>query len=782
MVNRKGRDRTETPKVGETVMKRFFPLTSLLVLVGLAILSLASAVQANQVVHFQAQLGNSGSPVPDGTYSASFTVYDDPVGGNALWFESRQVQVFDGVLSVKLGEVSPLDPTVFSPEFGEPYLEIEFNGEVLSPRSLLAAVPTSIVSQSVRGDFESSPGSIALNDSLTESGIEMSTVDTAVSFSLGSHFDPNKGVDIMPGGAIRFDATPSRWDARMGVWDASVENRINPAVWFSGDSLGGRIRLQDQVRDFALDSPTVTIDMWADSSAARIDLSQIQDQMVKQVLICADDTMPRVVIQDQFDGQIQDQLTLTQDFVSIQDQMPGGMQDQMNLNGAQLDFTQFNPGKAAPGYTASFGQDGILFTDMFNDTTLSASIYGQMSMRGFHMYDGSPSGYVLTSDAFGNGTWQPASGGNAADCGWVDDGSVVRLETISDRVGIGSNSPGSHRLYVESAYNGLGGSTIKAENFGSSGIAMWGVTNGSDATMVMSQRGTGDVMRLFSDSAGWVMNARSDGRVAVGDVVPQSRFDLIDWTPWGGYNHVQQGLNVEGTMDPDCPPGIYTHYGIRAEVNVNECDFTNAYGVVGIASGSGRNYGIYGRASGGATVDWAGYFQGNVRITGVLDQGSSTMSIDHPSDPDNMYLNHSGVSSPDMKNVYDGVALLDADGHATVELPEYLEDLNGDFRYQLTCIGGHAPVYVASEVDNNRFEIAGGLSGMKISWQVTGIRIDAFAQQNQVQVVVAKSHDEAGKFLHPEAFGLGQDMSVAAGLADASPEVMANDVVEGSAH
>ena len=40
-----------------------------------------------------------------------------------------------------------------------------------------------------------------------------------------------------------------------------------------------------------------------------------------------------------------------------------------------------------------------------------------------------------------------------------------------------------------------------------------------------------------------------------------------------------------------------------------------------------------------------------------------------------------------MKNVYDGVVSLDANGECYVELPEWFEALNCDFRYQLTSIG-----------------------------------------------------------------------------------------------
>ena len=87
-----------------------------------------------------------------------------------------------------------------------------------------------------------------------------------------------------------------------------------------------------------------------------------------------------------------------------------------------------------------------------------------------------------------------------------------------------------------------------------------------------------------------------------------------------------------------------------------------------------------------------------------------------------------------MKNIYDGNIILDENGEAWVQLPDWFEALNKDFRYQLTCIGGYAPVYIDEEISDNQFKIGGGQPGMKISWQVTGIRHDAYAEQNPIQV------------------------------------------------
>lgn len=159
-------------------------------------------------------------------------------------------------------------------------------------------------------------------------------------------------------------------------------------------------------------------------------------------------------------------------------------------------------------------------------------------------------------------------------------------------------------------------------------------------------------------------------------------------------------------------------------------------------------------------ADFAAFFEGNVMVTGELLKGGGGSKIDHPLDPENRYLYHSFVESPDMKNVYDGLVVLDANGQAAVELPNYFDAVNKDFRYQLTCIGGFAPVYIAEEISGSRFTITGGEPGMKISWQVTGIRNDAFAEANRIQVEVDKPANERGKYLHPEAHGVGEEFGI----------------------
>jgi len=143
-----------------------------------------------------------------------------------------------------------------------------------------------------------------------------------------------------------------------------------------------------------------------------------------------------------------------------------------------------------------------------------------------------------------------------------------------------------------------------------------------------------------------------------------------------------------------------------------------------------------------------------------VTKGSGSFKIDHPLDPANKYLSHSFVESPDMKNFYDGIVTLDASGSAEVVLPDYFEALNRDFRYQLTCLGGYAPVYISSEISGNKFTIAGGTSGLRVSWAVTGIRKDAYAVAHPIVVEELKAEKNRGRYLYPSELGQPADLAI----------------------
>jgi hypothetical protein len=147
-------------------------------------------------------------------------------------------------------------------------------------------------------------------------------------------------------------------------------------------------------------------------------------------------------------------------------------------------------------------------------------------------------------------------------------------------------------------------------------------------------------------------------------------------------------------------------------------------------------------------------------VTGAITAGVKDFKIDHPLDPEHKYLVHASVESSEMTNIYSGNVTLGPGGFAVVHLPAWVEAANGDFRYQLTCIGGFAGVYVAHEVEDGLFTIGGGIPGMKVSWQLTGIRRDAYARAHPIVVEEEKPDSERGLYLHPESFDQPEEKGI----------------------
>jgi hypothetical protein len=157
---------------------------------------------------------------------------------------------------------------------------------------------------------------------------------------------------------------------------------------------------------------------------------------------------------------------------------------------------------------------------------------------------------------------------------------------------------------------------------------------------------------------------------------------------------------------------------------------------------------------------FAGEFIGDVEVEGSLSKDSGSFKIDHPLDPANKYLYHSFVESPDMLNIYNGNVITDSNGDAVVALPDWFEALNTDFRYQLTVMGQFAQAVVASEVANHQFTIKTDKPNVKVSWQVTGIRHDAWANAHRIPVEEMKSAKERGFYKHPELYNAPPEKSV----------------------
>jgi hypothetical protein len=188
---------------------------------------------------------------------------------------------------------------------------------------------------------------------------------------------------------------------------------------------------------------------------------------------------------------------------------------------------------------------------------------------------------------------------------------------------------------------------------------------------------------------------------------------------------ISNGVSITGNFFGSLNTAV--EYLDNAATNVSVSG--NEYlGVINVASGAPATGSIE------SAYGYQQVFYGNVNVQGTLSKTAGAFKINHPLDPQHKYLEHSFVESPDMMNVYNGIAKLNAQGEAEVRLPSYFQALNKDFRYQLTSIGRFAPVYVKRTIHDNSFRIAGGKAGGEVSWQVTGIRHDAYADAHRIVV------------------------------------------------
>ncbi|MFI9328835.1 hypothetical protein ACIGZJ_14955 [Kitasatospora sp. NPDC052868] len=187
---------------------------------------------------------------------------------------------------------------------------------------------------------------------------------------------------------------------------------------------------------------------------------------------------------------------------------------------------------------------------------------------------------------------------------------------------------------------------------------------------------------------------------------------------------------------------------------------------VGAAGASLTGVGIVARGAIGIVAQGdqtAGEFNGDVQVNGTMTTTGGGFRIDHPTHPEERFLAHSLVESPERKNLYDGTATLDDKGEATVTLPDWFAALNSGLCYQLTPLDGPAPnLHVVRHPGGDGFTIRGGVPQGEVCWLVTGVREDAWAKANPLVVEVEKAPGERGRLLHPEAYGRPPEQGIPA--------------------
>jgi len=381
---------------------------------------------------------------------------------------------------------------------------------------------------------------------------------------------------------------------------------------------------------------------------------------------------------------------------------------------------------------------------------------------------------ALANTSAGGHTWNIISAGSgnaegAGNLGITDltGKSTIYLEGNTNTTNLtATGGLNAATLVVTST---AGAATIDADGFGQNA---GGVTpglrfgGGSSGEGIASNRVIGltkyglDFYTQFTRR----MSILQNGQVAVGTASPGAQLGVV--------------------ASSNAGPGVYSQGGSATPGSgQNGSDGIDSYGNTGDGAGNGGTGGLFSGGSAGSTgligegivvyggttecvgttcfpLNYAADIQGTLFVKNGSYQPAASMYIDHPLDPANKYLSHSTIESSEMKNIYDGNVTTDASGEAVVELPDWFEALNRDFRYQLTTIGQPAQAWIASKISNHSFTIKTDKPNVEISWQVTGIRQDAWANAHRTPVEQQKNEKERGHYLHPELYGAPEEMGI----------------------
>lgn len=360
-------------------------------------------------------------------------------------------------------------------------------------------------------------------------------------------------------------------------------------------------------------------------------------------------------------------------------------------------------------------------------------------------------------------------------------GSVANAAVIT---GINTNSgTGGYGIRGESSNASTSGVGVWGETAATSGSGVSGLATSSNGRGVtgLANANNGVTFGGFfraNSPAGYGVYADSNGPYGV-----YARSDLTGEASYGGYflatgTHARgvystvtspTGSTYAGVFNNNSDDGVAVYaetvgpqalYGVSAKATGTAyggyflSDSTGGRGVFGTTSSTSAGstpYGVRGATS-VSTLGYAVYALGDMGASGV-----KPFRIDHPHDPENKYLLHYSSESPFPQNFYNGNVVTDEKGYAWVDLPTYFNDINTNFKYQLTVVDSSDDFVLAKvtdEISGNRFRIRSSAPRVKVSWMVFADRNDERVRFSRPTDVREKSETERGKYQHPEYFGM----------------------------
>jgi hypothetical protein len=658
------------------------------------------------MMKFSGVLTDVNSKPLTGTVGVTFALYKESQSGTALWMETQNV-IPDktGHYSVMLGSTTSqgLPSDVFSS--GEArWLGVQIQGQAEQPRTVLMSVPYALKAADAETIGGLPPSAFMLALPLSSNGGSISRGAISSSTSIAT---PESSNVTTTGGTVNV----------LPLW-TSKTNIQSSAISQTGSGATAKIGI-------GTTTPSVTLDVKG-SGTVRGTLTLPATGAANAT--AGKNSQPQNLVASSFDS---------------------------STNTAVNQIFQWQAEPAANNTSHPSGTLNLLYglgASKPGETGLKLSNKGLFTFAPGQAFPGTGNGTVTSvglgapsSDFTVSGS--PVTSSGTLGLSWtVAPTSADTVNAIVKRDSSGSFSAGA----ITSVSPTSGGTAISART--STGVGVLGAAT-SDGYGVIGQ-----------SSSGFGVYGQSNSFPGVGGVSSANP----------GVSGLSGSSNgVQGTSESASGYGVYGTNTASGGIGVY--GYASGDGVVAVSTGAGA--GVYGTSNGGWALDgygtsgatgvltgsdtgWAAWFNGDVEVDGNLSKAGGSFKIDHPLDPANKYLYHSFVESPDMKNIYDGNVTTNADGEAVVTLPPWFDALNRDFRYQLTAIGQFAQAMVSKEIANGRFSIKTDKPNVKVSWQVTGIRQDAWANAHRIPVEEPKSDKERGSYLHPELYSAPEEKGV----------------------